>query len=73
MVTVLDTVTAALSSGINPIAALREITGYSLEQLSVASGFALSDLADLETANTVDPDALGRITSALGLPCDIVS
>ena len=72
MVTLVETITDALAAGVNPVVALREAAGYSLEQLGIASGLALSDLTAIEASQTVDADTLARITSALGLPGDIV-
>lgn len=67
MVELIAALEAALATGINPISAIKEATGYSLEQLAVTSGLATSELAELE-AGAVDSDKLARLASALGLP-----
>lgn len=68
MVEVVDTIVAALSAGANPIAAIREATGYTLEQLAVTSGLAMTELTEIEAGTTSDPAKLARLASALGLP-----
>lgn len=73
MVTIVETIADLLAAGVNPITALRDATGYTLDQIAVASGFALSDLTALEDGASVDAETLSRITSALGLPGEIVS
>ncbi len=68
MVEIVDAIAAALSAGANPIAAIREATGYTLEQLAVTSGLAITELAELEAGANADPAKLARLASALGLP-----
>ncbi|MGC4027143.1 MAG: helix-turn-helix transcriptional regulator [Mesorhizobium sp.] len=73
MVTIVDTLTASLASGVNPVTALREATGYSLDQIAIASGLTVSDLSDIEAKGLMDPETLTRITSALGIPAKMAS
>jgi len=73
MVTIVDTLTASLSSGVNPITALREATGYSLDQIAIASGLSVSDLSDFESKGIMDTQTLDRITSALGVSKSLFS
>ena len=69
MIELAEAVTAALSSGGNVIAAIRDASGYSLEQLSILSGLAEPEIADIEAGT--DTSQLGRLLSALGLPSDM--
>lgn len=68
----IDTITTALSAGTNPVTAMRDAFGYSLEDLAVTSGLATTELAELEAGGT-DPLKLARLASALGLPEGLVS
>lgn len=70
MVELIATLEAALVAGINPISAIKEATGYSLEQLAVISGLATSEIAELE-AGDADPAKLARLGTALGLPAGL--
>ncbi|SFI33681.1 helix-turn-helix domain-containing protein [Aerobium aerolatum] len=72
MLELVDTISAALSSGTNPVTAMRDAFGYSLEELAVTSGLATSELADLENGGA-DPAKLARLASALGLPESLVA
>lgn len=63
----LTAVTAALAADGDIIAAIREATGYTLEQLSVVSGLADVEIAELEVG-AADASKLTRLLSALGLP-----
>lgn len=72
MLELVDTISAALSSGTNPVTAMRDAFGYSLEDLAVTSGLATSELADLENGGA-DPAKLARLASALGLPESLVA
>ncbi len=67
MVEIIAAIEAALAAGINPVTAIKDATGYNLEELAVTSGLAISELAELETGD-LDPAKLIRLTSALGLP-----
>lgn len=71
MVELIEAVTAALSSGANPVTAIREATGYTMEQLAVTSGLAEVELAELE-AGEADQAKLARLAHALGLPEGVV-
>jgi transcriptional regulator with XRE-family HTH domain len=72
MAELIEAITVALSSGTNPVTAIREATGYTIEQLAVTSGLAEAELVDLE-AGTVDQARLTRLASALGLPESVVA
>lgn len=72
MAELIEAITAALSSGTNPVTAIREATGYTIEQLAVTSGLAETELTDLE-AGDVDQTKLARLASALGLPEGVVT
>jgi len=71
MIEIMDAIHTALSSGTNPVTAMRDAFGYSLEQVAVASGLATSELAEME-AGDIDPRKLARVAASLGLPADIV-
>lgn len=70
MIEIVDAINSALSGGANPLTAIRDGFGYSLEQVAVASGLATSELAAME-AGEIDPHKLARVVAALGLPTDI--
>ena len=72
MLELVDTISAALSAGTNPVTAMRHAFGYSLEELAVTSGLATSELAELE-AGDANPAKLARLASALGLPETLIS
>ncbi|MBX9452624.1 MAG: helix-turn-helix domain-containing protein [Neoaquamicrobium sediminum] len=72
MAELIEAITVALSSGTNPVTAIREATGYTIEQLAVTSGLAEAELVDLE-AGSVDQVRLTRLASALGLPESVVT
>jgi transcriptional regulator with XRE-family HTH domain len=63
-----DAVSAALSSGANPVTALREASGYTIEQLAVVSGLATSEIVELEGGIDTDSTKVARLAAALGLP-----
>lgn len=69
MIEYTEAVTAALTAGENVIAVIRDASGYSVEQLSILSGLAVPEIADLEAGRS-DPSNLGRLLAALGLPTD---
>lgn len=71
MVELIDAISTALSAGTNPVTAIRDAFGYSLEDLAVTSGLAITELAELE-AGGADPLKLARLASALGLPEGVV-
>ncbi|NMA97528.1 MAG: helix-turn-helix transcriptional regulator [Phyllobacteriaceae bacterium] len=72
MAAIVESITAALSSGVNVITALRDAYGYSIEDLSTTSGLAVAEVAELE-AGTINPEKLARLTSSLGLPENVVA
>ncbi len=72
MAELVETVAAALAAGVNPIAAIREATGYSPEQLAISSGLSLSELAAIE-AGDISADSLKRIAAALGWPAGVLA
>lgn len=60
-----EAVSLALASGENVIAAIRAASGYTIEQLSIATGLAESELVEIEAG--IDTTHLARLLSALGL------
>lgn len=72
MVEIINEISAALSAGVNPVTAIRQATGYSIEQLAIASGLAESELAALEVDTGTDISKLARLAAALGLPPDFL-
>lgn len=48
----------------NPIAELRAITGYTVEQLSLISGLTEFEIEKLESGELVDPAKVSRILAA---------
>ncbi|MBI1621578.1 helix-turn-helix domain-containing protein [Aquamicrobium zhengzhouense] len=72
MAAIVESITAALSSGVNVITALRDAYGYSIEDLSTTSGLAVAEVAELEAGN-INPEKLARLTSSLGLPENVVA
>lgn len=72
MIEVVEAITAALSSGVNPVTAIRDATGYTLEQMAVTSGLATSELMELETGVDSDLSKLSRLATALGLPDGVI-
>ena len=69
----LETIDSALAAGVNPVAVLREATGYSLERIAIASGLALADLTAIEAGASVDGETLTRMAAALGSTESITS
>jgi transcriptional regulator with XRE-family HTH domain len=49
------------------VRAAREARGYSIEELSLACGLAVYEIADIESGKDFDPSKLRRIASALQL------
>lgn len=45
----------------NPVAELRATTGYTIEQLSLISGFTELEIAKMESGELVDPAKLARL------------
>jgi transcriptional regulator with XRE-family HTH domain len=66
-----EAISAAIASGTNVLKALREAIGYSVEDLAIASGLALSEIDEIESGQSSDPAMLRRIATALQLPEDI--
>ena len=69
---IIDAINSALASGMNPATAIRVAFNYTLDELAVTSGLAISELVHLEAGN-VDAEKLARLASALGLPDGTVS
>ncbi len=46
----------------------REAAGYSIEQLSIASGLTAAEIQAIESGEDKEPSRLGRIASALQVP-----
>ena len=67
-----DTVTAAITAGSSAVKALREARGYSVEDLAVTCGLAISEIIGIESGDDEDPGKLRRIASALGIPEDLL-
>jgi len=67
MIEYTEAVSAALAAGDNVISVIRDVSGYSVEQLSILSGLAVPEIADMEAGHS-DPSNLNRLLSALGLP-----
>lgn len=63
-----EPVAAAVAAGTNIVRALRESTGYSIEQLALTCGLAIGEISAIEAGSDSDPGKLRRIASALGLP-----
>ncbi|TPJ57649.1 helix-turn-helix transcriptional regulator [Mesorhizobium sp. B2-6-1] len=61
-------IVAAVAAGANPVRAMRESLGYSLEDLAVTCGLAIDEIAEIEAGGNTDPSRLRRIAHALGLP-----
>lgn len=71
MIELIAAVETALSAGTNPVTAIREATGYTLEQLAVTSGLATTEIVALE-AGSGDPEKLSRLANSLGLPENVI-
>lgn len=67
MIEYTEAVTTALAAGENVVSVIRDMSGYSVEQLSILSGLAVPEITDLEAGND-DPSNLNRLLHALGLP-----
>lgn len=67
MIELITAIEAALSTGTNPITAIKDATGYTLEQLAVTSGLTTTEIAAMESG-IGDPERLARLTESLGLP-----
>jgi len=52
----------------NILAEARKERNYTLEQLAVATGLTVNELAAVESGEAADPALVQRIASALGLP-----
>ncbi|MDW6023044.1 helix-turn-helix transcriptional regulator [Mesorhizobium sp. BAC0120] len=52
----------------NAVRAIRERTGYTLEQLSLTCGLSLQEITEIEDGRDTDPEKLRRIAAALQLP-----
>jgi len=58
----------ATASAANVVKSIRESFGYSIEDLAVTCGLAVSEIARIENGEEADPALLRRIASALNLP-----
>ncbi|MDG4889056.1 MULTISPECIES: helix-turn-helix transcriptional regulator [unclassified Mesorhizobium] len=56
------------ASGLNPLKAVRETRGYTIEELSLTCGLAVGEIVDIEDGKDADPAKLRRIASALQVP-----
>lgn len=61
-----ETVAAAVDAGVNIVRAIRDSVGYSIEELALTCGLAISEITDLESGTDADPIKLRRIPP----PCD---
>jgi transcriptional regulator with XRE-family HTH domain len=68
-----SSVAAAVAAGTNPVRAMREFLGYSLEELAVTCGLAVDEISSIEAGEDVDPSKLRRIAHAFGLPEDAIA
>ena len=53
------------ATGLNPLKAVRETRGYTIEELSLTCGLAVGEIIDIEDGRDADPAKLRRIASAL--------
>lgn len=63
-----EAVAAAFAAGTNALRALRELIGYSVEDLAIACGLARSEIDEIESGQSGDAEKLSRIARALQLP-----
>lgn len=61
-----EAVLAAMAAGENVVSAVRAASGYTIEQLSIISGLAASEVEEMQDG-TADPTKLERLLTALGL------
>lgn len=64
----MQTISEAVASGANVVAAIRQAMGYSVEDLAVTCGLAVDEIVGLEAGADVSADKLRRIAHALRLP-----
>lgn len=65
MIELTEAINLAMASGGNVITAIRDATGYSLEQLSIISGLAEPEIVEMEAGT--DTTHLARLLSSLGI------
>jgi transcriptional regulator with XRE-family HTH domain len=65
-----ETVAVAAGAGANIVRTIRDSVGYSIEELALTCGLAVSEITDLESGTDADPIKLRRIAAALRLPED---
>lgn len=63
-----EAVSAAIAAGVNAVKAVRDARGYSIEDLALTCGLAISEIASIESGEDSDPGKLHRIAAALGIP-----
>jgi transcriptional regulator with XRE-family HTH domain len=63
-----ETVANAIATGTNIVKAIRVSIGYTVEELALTCGLAVSEISDIEAGNDADPNKLRRIAAALSLP-----
>jgi len=61
-------VAAAVVAGTNVVKALREHVGYSIEDLALTCGLAISEISAIEAGEDDDPSRLRRVAVALRVP-----
>lgn len=69
----MEAISHAYSSGGNVVRTIRQVTGYSVEDLAVTSGLAIDEIERMEAGTEAVPGGLRRIAGALGLPSTTVS
>ncbi len=62
-----EAVLAAMAAGENVVSAVRAVSGYTIEQLSIISGLAAREVEEMQDG-IADPTKLERLLTALGLP-----
>ena len=63
-----ETIAPAVDAGANVVKAIRDSIGYSIEELALTCGLAISEITDLESGADADSIKLRRIAAALRLP-----
>lgn len=63
-----ETVADAISNGVHIVKAFRDYLGYTIDDLSVASGLTVAEIEGIETNSLYDESHLARIARALSQP-----
>lgn len=67
-----DAVASAVAAGVNPVKAMREFVGYSIEDLAVTCGLANDEIVSIEAGDDIGSAKLRRVAHALGLNAESV-